>query len=229
MDNEHTQETAAANDQRMADLSAFADGLVHDLRNPLNVIRTNVYLLRQRLASDDPKALRAVERIDDQVTVAMRLLDGVQGFYRADRPSMEQARVNEIARAALDTIPLPEGYQFQADLGDVPPVTADPQLVDTALRALIRNAIEAMTGGGVIRVSVGHGEGRVRLCVEDTGAGIPEADHARVWEPFFTTRRAHAGLGLALVDKIARAHGASRSLECRAGAGTKVCLLLPAG
>src|SRR5438132_14288847 len=76
-------------DQRVADLATFPDGLVHDLRNPLNVIRTNVYLLRQRLPAEDPKTARAVERIDDQVTQAMHLLDGVQAFYRADRPSME--------------------------------------------------------------------------------------------------------------------------------------------
>src|ERR1041385_2644131 len=95
-------------DQRMADLSAFADGLVHDLRNPLNVIRTNVYLLRQRLPSEDARAGRAMDRIDDQVTVAMRLLDGVQGFYRADRPTMQQVNVNELLASVAATAGLPE-------------------------------------------------------------------------------------------------------------------------
>src|SRR6266542_6291617 len=79
-----------AGDQRMADLATFSSGLVHDIRNPLNVIRTNVYLLRQRLAEADPKVLRAVERIDDQVTVAMALLDGVQAFYRAEQPQFQR-------------------------------------------------------------------------------------------------------------------------------------------
>ncbi|HEU4752721.1 MAG TPA: histidine kinase dimerization/phospho-acceptor domain-containing protein, partial [Armatimonadota bacterium] len=61
-DTEHAAQDEDLHARRMADLAVFADGLVHDLRNPLNVIRTNIYLLRQKLPDADPKAARAVER-----------------------------------------------------------------------------------------------------------------------------------------------------------------------
>ena len=216
-----------AADRRMADVAAFADGLVHDLRNPLNVIRTNVYLLRQRLVTDDAKAARAVERIDDQVTGAMRLLDDAQAFYRADRPTMAPVALSELVRAALGNVPLPDGYALQTELEELPPIAGDASLLETALRALVRNAMDAMTGGGLIRVTVQPAERWAKLAVEDEGPGVAETDLPHVWEPFYTTRRAHAGLGLTLVEKIARAHGGRAFLESRPGAGTLAGLLLP--
>jgi signal transduction histidine kinase len=215
---------------RMADLATFTNGVVHDLRNPLNVIRTNIYLLRQRLTGDDPKATRAIDRIDDQVTAAMRLLEGYQAFYRSDAPTLQRVQVNEIIGNLEGALVLPEGIELVLSRGeDLPIVTADPQLLEAAVRALVRNAVEAMPAGGTLRIGAQSSEGSVSLVVEDTGAGIPEEVRTRAFEPLFTTRRAQAGLGLALVDKIARVHGGRARLDSAEGHGTRVAIELPAG
>src|SRR5689334_17392326 len=87
-------------ERRMADLSVFADGLVHDLRNPLNVIKTNLYLLRHRVPQDDPKVVRVLDRIEDQIAAQERLLEDPQAFYRSGRPALQQVDFNELVRRA---------------------------------------------------------------------------------------------------------------------------------
>lgn len=216
--------------QRVADLSTFASGMVHDLRNPLNVIRTNLYLLRKWVPADEPRAVRALERVDDQVGVAMRLLEGAQAFYRADRATLQPTQINEIAQSVAATTSLPEGYFLETDLApDVPTVSGEAQLLDSTLRALIRNAVEALSGGGgTIRVRTEAVEGGVRLSVTDTGEGIAPEAGERIFEPFFTTRRSHSGLGLATVSRVVAAHGGVIYVDSEPGAGTRVVIELPA-
>src|SRR5438445_11487516 len=85
-------------ERRMADLATFADGLIHDIRNPLNVIKTSLYLLRQRVPADDPAVLRVLSRLEDQVAAEERLLEGAQAFYRADRPAFQRLDLNDLVR-----------------------------------------------------------------------------------------------------------------------------------
>jgi signal transduction histidine kinase len=210
----------------MADLAAFASGVVHDIRNPLNVIRSNVYLLRQRLPEEDARGRRAVERIDDQVTAAMRLLEGLQAFYRSDQPSLQSVSLNELLQSVAGTTTVPEGTEVTVGAVDsIPPVPADPQLLDAALRALVRNAMEAMPAGGKVRLEARLEGERAQILVQDSGPGIEEAARAGAFEPFVTTRRGHAGLGLAMVAKVARAHGGRAYVA--AGPGTCVVVELP--
>lgn len=217
-----------AADQRMADLAAFADGLVHDVRNPLNVIRSNLYLLRQRLP-EDPRTERALSRMDDQVTVALRLLEGVQAFYRCDRPAMQRVQLNDVVRGVVATIPAPEECELRTELDEsLPLITADPQLIDAGLRAMLRNALDAVPGGGVVTVRTAGTEGRATLSVEDTGPGIDGDALPRVFDPFYTTRKGRSGLGLPLLAKIGRAHGGEARLDT-GPEGSRTVLELPIG
>ncbi|MFN3652794.1 MAG: sensor histidine kinase [Armatimonadota bacterium] len=210
----------------MADLATFADGLVHDIRNPLNVLRSNLYLLRQRLP-EDPRTERALTRMDDQVTAALRLLEGVQAFYRADRPSMQRVQVNDLVRSVVESTPSQEGATVTLELADgLPMIPADPQLLDAALRALLRNAMDAVLQGGSVVVSTSTAEDTVSISVQDSGDGVPEEVLSQIFQPFFTTRRGRSGLGLPLVAKVARAHGGSARV-LTGGQGTRVELRLP--
>src|SRR3954470_23905220 len=90
-------------ERRVADLATFADGFIHDLRNPLNVIRTSLYLLRQKLPSDDPSIARVVNRIEDQVTAEERLLEAAQAFYKSGRPAFQRIDLNDLVRRAAES------------------------------------------------------------------------------------------------------------------------------
>ncbi|HTE20960.1 MAG TPA: ATP-binding protein [Armatimonadota bacterium] len=221
---------AGSVEQRLADLAQFANAIVHDVRNPLNVIRTNLYLLRQRLGGEDARVVRSMDRIDDQVTVAMRLLESVQVLYRADTPALQRVQINEVVRQIVESKPPVEGCVLQVETTpDLPLISADPQLLEAAVRALLRNAVEATGAGAPVQLRTAHVGSSVQLVVGDSGPGVAGEVLGRAFEPLFTTRRGHAGIGLALVERVARAHGGSAALKPRPEGGTEAVLELPVG
>ncbi|HEX9191958.1 MAG TPA: ATP-binding protein [Candidatus Deferrimicrobiaceae bacterium] len=117
---------------------------------------------------------------------------------------------------------------------------ADPGQIGQAIGNLVTNAVQAMPGGGTVRirganVSVGEGEmayvrpGRyVKVEVADTGVGIPKEDLKRIFYPYFTTREGGTGLGLTTSYHILKSHGGNLFVESEPGAGTTATLYLPA-
>lgn len=217
-----------ADDQRLADLELFVRGVVHDMNNALNVMKTNLYLLRQRLPADEIKIQRPLTRIEDQVGTIRNMLEGYQALYHAEQPSRQRLDLNELVRRVVQTVGIPEGYVTQLEFAEgLPLVDADPKLLEAVLRAILRNSIRAMPGMGEIRVITQRAGEAVELIVHDTGPGIPEEIRDRAFDPFVSTWPEHAGLGLALVERVAASHGGSATLTSAAGEGTRLVLQLP--
>ena len=113
----------------------------------------------------------------------------------------------------------------------VPPVVADPELLKTCFLNLMINAADAMPEGGLLQVHVArgvhHGSEAVVVSVTDTGHGMtPDAIHA-AFEPYFSTKDAGLGLGLALTHKIVTDHGGAITLESATGQGTRARVVIP--
>jgi len=217
-----------SDEQRLADLELFVRGVVHDLNNALNVMQTNLYLLRQRLPADEIKIQRPLTRIEDQVGTIGSMLEGYQALYHAEQPSRQRLDLSELVRKVLQSVGVPDGYQLLTELAEeLPLIEADPKLVEASLRAILRNSIRAMPGMGEIRVITRRDGDGVELVVEDTGPGVPAEVSNRVFEPFVSTWPEHAGLGLALVDRVAASHGGSASVTSAPGEGTRVTIRLP--
>jgi len=217
------------NDQRLADLELFVRGVVHDLNNALNVMKTNLYLLKQRLPQDDVKITRPQERIQDQVEAIRLLLEGHQSLYHTAQPILQRMNLNEVAGGVVEASRLPEGYQleFRADESLPPLQEGDPNLIAAALRALLRNSVRALPGAGWIRIETRNSGAFAELSVTDSGSGIPPEIADRAFEPFVSMWPDHAGLGLALVERVARAHGGSATLRLGPGEGSHVTISLP--
>jgi signal transduction histidine kinase len=221
----HTQ----SEEQRLADLELFVRGVVHDLNNALNVMKTNLYLLRQRLPADETKIQRPLTRIEDQVGTIRNMLEGYQALYHADQPSRQRVNLSELVEKLLQTVGIPEGYQLHQELADsLPLVDADPKLIEASVRAILRNSIRAMPGTGDIRLITRAAGDGVELVVLDSGPGIPAEIQDRVFQPFVSTWPEHAGLGLTLVERVAASHGGMVSVTSTPGEGARVTIQLPA-
>jgi two-component system sensor histidine kinase AtoS len=108
------------------------------------------------------------------------------------------------------------------------PITPiDPGQIKQVLVNLIKNAMQAMTKGGVLTLQTGTGSDGVWVSVADTGGGIPQEQINRIFEPFYTTKTKGSGLGLMIVQRTVRAHGGRIELESHVGKGTTFRIWLP--
>ena len=110
---------------------------------------------------------------------------------------------------------------------DLPAVTADRTLLSRAFTNLIENALQAMPGGGELRLVVARQENSIRLDVTDTGVGMDEEGVQRAFEPYFSTKTAGSGLGLANARRNIEMCGGTVTLTSAPGNGTTVTVTLP--
>lgn len=212
--------------------------VAHDLRNPLNAISLAARALAEELSDPAPTSERKLAAIGRATKRANRLIEDLLDLARVEsgglsiEPRAEDAwdLVDEAVR--LHRIQAEDRgvrLELRAERG-LPAVRADRDRILQALGNLIGNALAHVPRGGAITVGASVVDGRVRLRVEDTGPGIAPAEQARLFEPFWQGERRGrqgAGLGLAIVDAIARAHGGEPRVESRPGEGSAFSFTVP--
>jgi signal transduction histidine kinase len=146
-------------------------------------------------------------------------------------PGTGHTDLNRIVRDTMELMGLAcesQGIEPVLNLADdLPLIKADPELIKQCLINLVKNAVEAMPGGGLLTVRTGLGPAHVILEVEDTGLGIPPEIRDKVFSPFFSTKGRGSGLGLAMIKKILDDLGGTVELASVPGIGTRVTLSLP--
>ena len=158
----------------------------------------------------------------------------VTQFLQAIRPAalhLVPASVNDVVRETIDLL-RPEienrGLTIEEKLARrLPETPIDPAQIKQALVNLVKNAIQAMTKGGVLTLQTNEASNGIWLSVSDTGGGIPPEQLQRIFEPFYTTKKKGTGLGLMIVQRIVREHGGRIELESRVGQGTSFRIWLP--
>lgn len=155
-------------------------------------------------------------------------------FLQAIRPSppqLKEASLNDVVQKTLALLG-PElenrGLTVREKLARrLPNTPIDPAQIQQVLVNLIKNALQAMTRGGVLTLQTGEGSDGVWASVADTGGGIPQEQINRIFDPFYTTKKKGTGLGLMIVQRIVRAHGGRIELESHVGQGTTFRVWLP--
>lgn len=229
---------AAANAQlvaaeRLATIGKMAAHVTHEIRNPLSSIALNLELLEEQLPAGDTEAHGLLKAIGKEVERLSALSRQYLSFARQMPSELAPEDVGEVVREAAEFVRRDlEKHDVALDVEvapDLPHLPADEGQLKQALMNLLRNAREAMPGGGRVRVSVQRASsGGVDVCVEDEGPGIDPELGERLFEPFFSTKSHGTGLGLAITRQIAVSHGGS--IECeprRDRTGTRFRLHLP--
>jgi signal transduction histidine kinase len=180
----------------------------------------------------------AVRRLDQFLGVAKgevnRLDYIVNQFLQAIRPTPPQfkpAGLNDVALKTLEVLQ-PEldnrGLEVRTRFArQLPPAPLDPNQIQQVLLNLVKNAMQAMTRGGVLSLQTGEGADGVWVSISDTGGGIPQEQINRIFDPFYTTKKKGTGLGLMIVQRIVRAHNGRIELESQVGRGTTFRIWLP--
>lgn len=213
--------------ERLATIGQIAAGIGHDLRNPLGVIQSSMYLVRRR-TGDEPKVMRHIERIEKQVDLCDDIIRNLLELARNQPPRRESIEIIELFRRVLEAAHVPDRITIEQTIEDGLVIKADGGLLRQALVNLVNNAIQAHNGdSGTIYLTATRVEGDVMFEVADDGPGFDAETITRVFEPLVTTRKSGTGLGLALVKGVAERHGGTVEAANRPEGGAAVRLRLP--
>jgi signal transduction histidine kinase len=217
--------------RQLASVGELAGTIAHEVRNPLAVIRNAVASLRRRAANpEDRETLLAI--VEEEIDRLNGLVTELLRFARPVDVERADVSIREIVDAMQGD--LSEGYRLTYVVADprADTVWADPTLLRLALDNLVSNAVQAMPGGGEIRIEASveevEGGGAVsRIEITDPGSGMSPTTLKRAFDPFYTTQPKGTGLGLPIVRRIIEAHEGRAIVESLPGSGTTVSVLLP--
>ncbi|HUY37033.1 MAG TPA: ATP-binding protein [Pirellulales bacterium] len=220
----------------------FFSNVSHELRTPLTMILAPIEEIISKRRGDLGGEMSYM--LDAALVNGRRLLDLINRLLEFSKLEAGKSRLNlsgvDLGQliGELVSVAAPLARQRQVELTfecptGLPVIGADAEKLDSAVTNLLSNALKFTPPGGTVTVTVGGREGRIRVEVRDSGIGIAEADHARVFERFVqidgsTSRRySGTGLGLALVKELVEMHGGQMGLESAVGRGSTFSFELP--
>ncbi len=215
-------------------MSTFAAGVAHEIGNPLNSLNIHLQLLERIFKDkmdDEAKEILGVAR--SEVKRLDLIITQFLSAIRPTKPNMEPVDLQEIVNYTLDFmhIELAEhNVKIEKRFEEIVPlVLGDENQLKQAFFNIIKNAMQAMsTGGGItIECYVNEEKEILSLAMSDTGSGISAEDITKVFDPYFTKKNKGTGLGLMIVERIIREHGAELLVESDPGKGTKFIINFP--
>ena len=226
-------QTELVRKEQLAVVGELSAVIAHEVRNPLAIINNAVATLRRSaLGANDRETLLGI--LDEESSRLNRLVGDLLQFARPVSIERQHVSIREIVERALALV------QGRADIDvelvepePVGKIWGDPQLLRQVVENLITNALQAMSGGGALTITLvpeqHEGAAGVELQIQDTGEGMDTTVRNRALDPFFTTRPSGTGLGLAIVSRFVDAHGGNLRIRSAAGAGTVLHVFLPIG
>jgi signal transduction histidine kinase len=212
-------QTRLVHAERHATIGRMAAKLAHAIRTPLGPIVLHLGLVQRELPAQLDDVARGLRLAIDGLVGLKRLVEGYLRLGRLPHPDPDLVDLEgivdvELALLAEDLRRAGVALVRERD-PDLPRVWADPELVSQVVGSLVRNALEAMPGGGTLTVRTARAGDEVALAIADSGPGVPADLVEQVFTPFFTTKPEGTGLGLTIASQIAREHGGT--LVCASG------------
>ncbi len=215
--------------ERLAAIGQMAGGVAHELRNPLNVVKTSVYFLQNAKSPRPEKVNEHLQRIERQVGMADGVITALNSFAKMPLPIMQAVPVGAQIREVLELNPLPAEIELAIAIPDgMPAALGDAGQLRIVFGNLIRNAREAMAGKGQLSIAGRQIGQQVEVRVADSGPGIRPDDMRRIMEPLFTTKARGIGLGLAISRAIIEKHNGKLTVENAPGSGAVFTVTLEA-
>ncbi|RII31146.1 MAG: hybrid sensor histidine kinase/response regulator [Geobacter sp.] len=218
-----------AQSEKLAALGYLSAGMAHEIRNPLNSISLFIQLMRQNTADAEQldylsKILKEIDRIDSLIC---KLLFA----SRRSRSISNNVRIDQVIDNALDIfLPQIEASKIEVErryTSEQLPIKADPDELEQIFTNLFLNALDEMQDGGQLEIVISSENGKVVVKVGDSGKGIPAEVLPNIFKPFFTTKTRGTGMGLPVVQRIARIYDGNISVEKTSPDGTVFRLEFP--
>ncbi len=216
--------------EKMAAVGELAAGIAHEIRNPLSIITGSAETMQKH----DRRPIREemLRYILEESRRINGLITNLLDFAKPKEPQLVRCDLREVLDKTLQLLAPQahrQGVQIQKEIpARAVLVSIDPEQMRQAFTNLGVNALEAMPGGGRLRVVLKENAGdRVLVQFSDTGKGIPKEFRSKVFDPFFTTKEGGTGLGLSIAQRIIVQHGGAIVVEGNDSEGSTFTINLP--
>lgn len=215
--------------ERLATIGKVAGGIAHELRNPLNVVKTSVYFLMNAKNATPEKRQEHLERIERQVGLADGVITALNDFARLPAPQLLPVVIEACLRDVVELTHLPPTIEVEWSVAEPGlALLGDRSQLGIVFSNLIRNARDAMPSGGDLRLGAVRENVMVSVTFQDSGKGIPPEHLPHIFEPLYSTKAKGIGLGLSISRDIIVRHHGSLTVMSDPQAGTTFTVKLPA-
>jgi signal transduction histidine kinase len=218
--------------ERLAAIGATAGMVGHDIRNPLQAMMSDVYLLKELLIAmpqmqTKDEVAESLDGLEKNISYVNKIVADLQDYARPLKPEYSMVYLPDVVTSIFKTVELPDNIKLLIDVKAPDKVETEATFIRRSLTNLVNNAIQAMPDGGNLTILVSEAQNRLLITVEDTGVGIPEEVKPKLFSPMTTTKAKGQGLGLAVVKRLVEALNGNITFESQKGKGTKFIIELP--
>ncbi len=217
--------------ERLAAVGETAGMVGHDIRNPLQAITGDLYLIEQEINSipkcKTDEVAESLNAINENITYINKIVSDLQDYTKTLTPNVTKVNFNDIVKSDLDGRKIPNSIVVEVDVETDLALNTDPAFLRRILTNLITNSIQSMPQGGKLTIGAFLDKDKTIIYVQDTGEGIPNGDKNHLFKPLFTTKAKGQGFGLAVIKRFVDALNGSISFESEVGKGTKFIVELP--
>ncbi len=222
--------------EKLVTLGQVSGGIAHEIRNPLNAVKTSAYFLLNAKNPSPEKVSEHLHRIDRQVTLIDNVITALSDVAKMPEPRLKPMPIAEILRHIQETVSMPTNIRTILHApDDIPDVMIDEHQIPIVFRNLFRNARDAMPEGGTLTVTVSCNTNNlsdemdtVEIRIKDTGTGISPEDLERITEPLYSTKARGMGLGLAISLAILKQNHGSLEISSEPSKGSEFLVRLSA-
>jgi iron only hydrogenase large subunit-like protein/nitrogen-specific signal transduction histidine kinase len=220
--------------EKLAHMGQLSAGIAHELNNPLGVVIMYSNILLEESKPGD--AVREdLKLIVDQAARCKKIVAGLLNFARKNQVNHQLVSIKDLVNHSLESLIIPQKVKINIiDNTTSPEAMLDMEQMMQVITNLIKNAIDAMPGGGFVNIKMEDTLSDVIIVISDTGTGIREEDRAKIFEPFFTTKSIGqgTGLGLATAYGIVKMHKGQITADsnddpAKGPTGTSFKIMLP--